>query len=384
MSNIAQLNRRSFMLAGATTALAASACQTAQTSRIDGWNEVERNAQWMVNERYAPGLSISVMKDGQVLYSKAFGLANIENPSSMKTTSVFKIASITKQMTAASLLLLQEDGKLNVQEPLSAYIPEFTRASDVTLYQLATHTSGLGSYNRLPTRDIDRLREYDDDEYLELMKRTDPMFVVEPGQDERYSNTGYALLGIVIGRVAGMHYSEFFQERLFDPLNLQHTMVNDQSKVIADRVAGYSPNAEQPTGFERAIYTSVSFPGPGGSVVSTTEDLCQWHSALIFGDLLQPKSLAQMLAPVELPEKTSHYGMGLLTKFPRPPFEGRYVASHGGRLFGFAADLWSFPDNGVTVATMFNSDGGDKADFGKRFDSVRDPATQIALGEYLS
>ena len=376
------INRRHF-LAGTTLAGASliTACQSIGTSS-DAFSVVDAAATAMVAEGYTPGMVVSVMRGGEYLYSRAFGQANLETRTVMTRQSVFKIASITKQMTAAAILLLQEDGKLSVSDPLSNFIPEFPRAAEMTLYQLATHTAGLGSFNRLPTRSVDRLRDYDDEAYLELMMRTDPLFVAEPGTEEHYSNTDYGLLGLVIGRVSGMSYPAFFKSRLFDPIGLEATQVDDASAVIKDRVSGYSPDAAAVGGYQRGGYTSVSYPGPSGGVISTAEELCRWHDALVFGKLLKPTSLAQMLAPVSLPNELSYYGMGVRSKFSRAPFKDRSVVAHGGRIFGFATDLWSFPEHGVTVATLLNSDGGDRNDFGKRFDSVRDPATQIALNEY--
>ncbi len=374
------LSRRNILI-GSSAMLAAAACQS-ELAIETSWSVVTDSVRKLIANKLSPGLSISVMKDGEFVYSKAFGLSNLENSSIMTTDSIFKIASITKQMVSAAVLLLQEAGKLSLEDSLSKYIPEFPRSNEFTLYQLATHTAGLGSFNRLESRETDRLREYDDDEYLDLMERTDPLFVNEPGVAERYSNTGYGLLGIVIGRVSGMHYSEFLKSRIFDVIGLSNTQVDNAYEVLPNRVMGYSPLSAAQSGFERGGYTSVSYPGPSGSVRSTSEDLCHWHKALVFGKFLKAESLAQMLASVKLPSETSYYGMGVQTKFHRDPFKDRNVVSHGGRIFGFAADLWSFPEKSVTVATLMNSDGGDNDDFGKRFDSVRDPATQIALGEY--
>lgn len=376
------ISRRETIVAGlaATASTALPACK-ANAVPQDQWDDIDSKANHLVKDGLTPGLCLAVIKDGALLYSKAFGFADLEHKAGMTPKSVFKIASITKQMTAAAILLLQEDGKLSVEDRLSKYIPEFPRAAEITLYQLATHTAGLGSFNRLPSRSTDRLQEYDDEAYLDLMMRTEPMFLAEPGQEEIYSNTDYGLLGILIGRVSGMHYSEFFQKRMFDPFGLSYTQVDNALEVIANRVSGYSPNANSEGGFDQGGYTSVTYPGPSGGVISTAEDLCLWHNQLIYGGLLKPNSLQQMLAPVVLPTETSYYGMGVLSKFTRDPFKGRDVVSHGGRIFGFATDLWTFPEKGVTVATLLNSDGGDRDDFGKGFDSVRDPATLLALGE---
>jgi len=376
------LHRRTFLTAAASVpVLDALSAGVAVSALASEWSAIRQAAQALVSERYTPGLSIAVMRDGEFLFSEAFGHANLETETPVSTASVFKIASVTKQMTSAAILLLQQDGALSLSDPLSKWIPEFPRSDEITLYQLATHTSGLGSFNRLASRQIDRLREYDDQEYLELMLRTEPMFVSEPGEAEVYSNTGYGLLGIVIGRSSGRHYSEFFADRLFAPIGLKHTRVDDLATVIPGRVDGYSPNRSTASGFERSTATSASYPGPAGAVVSTAQELCQWHHALVFGDLLTAESLRLMLAPVQLGSEYSYYGMGVNTRFTRAPFAGRNVVSHGGRLLGFASDLWSFPEKRVTVATLMNSDGGDRNDFGRRFDGLRDPATLQALDE---
>ena len=336
----------------------------------------------MIADRMSPGIAISVMREGEFLYSKGHGFLNLETRTPMTAQSVFRIASITKQMIAASLLRLQEQGLLSVQDLLSQYFPTFERADEITLYQLATHTAGLGNYARLPSRPMDQAIEYDDASFLELLTRTDPLFVAEPGAEENYSNTGYGLLGLVINQVAGTHYGQFLQSQFFDPLGLNDTRYDHQFEVVPNRVSGYSPWQIMASGFANADHVSSGYPGPSGAVRSTSEDLCRWHQALVFGDLLQPETYAQMTAPVPLPGGTSYYGMGVRTVFSREPFSGRNVISHGGRLSGFATDLWSFPDAGVTVSVLCNSDGGDQSEFGAAFDSVRDPATQIALGEF--
>lgn len=376
------LNRRHMLKGAAALAsiAALSGCEThAETS--DPWKRIDEAADKVISEKLTPGLSISVMRNGEFLYSKGHGQLNLETKTAMTSTSVFKVASITKQMIGALLLRLEDQRQLSLDDKLSKYLPDFPKADKISLYQLATHTAGLGDYARLPSRPMDQAVEYNDESFLALLMRTDPLFIAEPGTEENYSNTDYGLLGLVINQVTGRHFGQVLQSEFFDPLGLKATGYDHQFEVISGRVSGYSPWQQMPSGFAKGDYIASSYPGPSGAIRSTSEDLCRWHQALVFGDLLKPQSYKKLTAPVSLPNGPSYYGMGVLTVFPRDPFKGRSVVSHGGRISGFATDLWSFPEKKVTVATLFNSDGGDQQNFGKGFDAVRDPATQIALGE---
>ncbi len=351
------------------------------------WPSLDKLAQGMVTRKQSPGLALSVMHDGVLLYSKGFGLAHIENSTPATPQTGFRIASITKQFTAAAILLLAEDGKLSVGDPLSRFLPDFPRASEVTLKQLLSHTSGLGDYingQNMAILTEAQHRDYTSDEVLHYISSKTPLYRARPGAAWLYSNSGFALLGIVVERLSGMSFADFCAERLFKPAGLAMTQI-DRTCTVEAACNGYRPDYTAPTKFDVNTPVSPSFIGGAGAIRSTTEDLCRWHCALLNGKVLKKESLAAMLTPVMLndgapayehkgPEPLEYgFGMGL-----GAVGDIRY-ASHGGRVNGFTGHLRSFPAQKLTVAILYNSDGGGTPGFSAVQRALRTEASQLGL-----
>jgi D-alanyl-D-alanine carboxypeptidase len=361
------MSRRTVL--GATLGMAA-APTLARAAASSGWSAVDAAAAKLVADRVTPGLQIAVMKRGAAVYSKGFGVANLETGTKMAPSSVLRIGSVTKQFTAAALLRLQEQGKLSVDDKLSRFIPDFPRADDITLRQMLNHTSGLGNYTKTEKREIffQRSRtDYPPAALLEAMRGTNPMMIGEPGAQFAYSNTAYVLLGLVIETITGQPYQSCFKANLFEPAGLAHTAVDDAADIVAGRVSGYSPDEQAPSGFKNASFISMTYPGGAGALRSTAEEMCRWHRALFGGRVLQPASLQQMTTPARLangelpttpsgpppaPTKPVHYGMGV---FVENGARGRHI-SHGGGIQGFISHLGSYPEADIQVAFVFNAD----------------------------
>ena len=387
----ADLSRRG-SLALALGGLFAATARAAGAAEPAGWDAVDGLANRIIADRVTPGLSISVMRGGNLVYSSGFGLANIETATPVTPQSVFRVGSITKQFTGAALMLLQEDGKLSVDDKLSAHLPDFPRASEITLRQMLTHTSGLGNYTNNAPHDaawqsfrLDR----DPKALFQLMTGTDPLFTSEPGTHWAYSNTAFVLLGLVIEKVTGKPYAETFRQRLFEPAGLTNTAVDDAAEIVPHRATGYTLHGETEGLFDNASFISMTAPGAAGSIRATTDDLCRWHRALFAGKVVKPESLAEMIKPGrlktgELPPtpagappgtpKVIEYGFGLGTE----RMEGHTSIGHNGGINGFMSDIRTFPAEKVTTAILVNIDHG-KALF-PRAEALKTALARAGLG----
>ncbi|QQQ17945.1 beta-lactamase family protein [Brevundimonas vitis] len=359
------MNRRQalFGLAGLAAApLIGGARQVQDTG--DLWARIRAMGEAIIAEGLTPGLQISVRQGAEVVFQQGFGQANVETATPMTASSVLRIGSLTKQFTAATLLLLEAEGRLSLTDPLSRFLPDFPRAADLTLERMLDHTSGLGNYTDAASLNTflqagrpDRSMA----EMVEIMKASPGLQAFEPGTGWAYSNTAYVLLGAVIEKASERRYDVAMKERLFTPLGLNDTAVDDASQIVAQRGSGYTPTLA-PGVFQNASFISMSYPGAAGSMRSTTTDLCRWHQALLGGKVLSAAALARMLTPATLADGSLpmqggspiRYGLGLSIG----EAAGRSLISHSGGIQGFSAYLGSYPDNGLTVATIVNVDGG--------------------------
>jgi len=362
------LSRRT-SLAGLLAAAAAPAlAKPARAARTPSrWAEAEAKARRLVADKLVPGLQVCVRHKGVTVFSRGFGLADIETATPMTPASVCKIGSITKQFTAAGVLLLAQDGKLALNDSLAVHFPDFPNAQKLPLRRILSHTSGLKNY----TENIHFLQMSRTDrtpaELLQVMVDASATLAFEPGADWRYSNTGYVLLGLLIEKASGKPYGQFMRERLFAPLGLVHTAVDDMAEIVPNRAAGYDNDPKAPSGFRNTSFIAMSFPGGAGALRSTCEDLCAWHAALLGGKVLQPEMLQEMLTPATLNDgslpsvkdgqgvrQPVRYGYGLILN----PIDGRRSVAHDGGIQGFASHLETEPADRLTLATVMNTDGG--------------------------
>ncbi|THD81682.1 MAG: class A beta-lactamase-related serine hydrolase [Phenylobacterium sp.] len=365
------LSRRASM--AGLLALAAAAPSLSLAKPANRWAKVDAVARRMVAERLVPGVQVCVRKAGVTALSRGYGQADLETATPMTPATVCRIGSVSKQFTAAGILLLAQDGKLSLDDPLSRFIPDFPNAERLTIRRLLSHTTGLGNYTETtPPELVWQASRTDRDtaQMLEVMRATGAKLLFEPGTNYRYSNTGFVLLGVVIEKLAGESYRDFMQARLFTPLGLAHTAVDDAAEIVPNRAAGYTDDPKAPSGFDNASFTSMTYPGGAGALRSTCEDLCAWHVALLGGRALQPAMLQAMLTPITLndgapPMQTNRkgekapvrYGFGIGVG----PVDGHAAVSHGGSIQGFGSYLETLPAEHVTLAMIINTDGGAKA-----------------------
>jgi D-alanyl-D-alanine carboxypeptidase len=295
----------------------------------------------------AVGLSIAVARGDKVILSKGYGKADLEHGVPATDASVFRIASVTKQFTAAAIMRLVEQGKLALDDDLTKYVDFPTHGRTVTIRHLLTHTSGIKSYTEIPgffettTRDLPPERVLDPVRDLPLD--------FEPGTRFAYSNTGYHLLGMIIEKVSGVPYAKHMQDEFFTPLNLRRTRYDVASDVIPGRARGYGVINGVPT---NASYLSMTIPYSAGGLLSTAGDLVQWQLALNSGRVVSPDSYKQMATPATLSDGSSApYGFGLFIS----DVDGRPNLMHEGGIPGFNSILVHFTNEKLSIAVLSNS-----------------------------
>jgi CubicO group peptidase (beta-lactamase class C family) len=296
-----------------------------------------------------PGAAAIVSQHGKILYKGALGMANIELQVPLQTNSIFRLGSITKQFTAAAIMMLAEQGKLSVDDNIHKYVPDFpTENQVVTIANLLSHTSGIANYtevehvwkNLIPTETTL------DEMLIEFAKHPMPL---KTGEAMRYSNTGYVLLGKIIEVASKKSYADFIEQDIFAKLGMKNSHFGG-TQLIANRASGYS-RTEQ--GVVNADPINMMWPHAAGSLLSTVDDLNIWFTALRNGTLISKASYKQMVTPFVLNDKsTSDYGYGL-GMFKVNKYE---AIGHGGGIHGFVTNAFYLPEKDLFVAVLNNSD----------------------------
>jgi CubicO group peptidase (beta-lactamase class C family) len=302
------------------------------------------------------GLSLAVVRDGQIILDKSFGQIAL-NGAPANTRTPFAIGSVTKQFTCACILLLAEEGKLSVRDPVSMYFPNLTRAGDITLYDLMTHTSGYPDYYPLdfvdrrmqkPIAADDLIREY-------ATGRLD----FAPGTRWSYSNTGYTILGRVIEKVSGESFEQFLMRRIVKPIGMTHTVVAPDP-ANAGLARGHTSFALGPA--ESAAFEAHGWTNAAGAIYAPAGDLARWDIALMSGRVLKPDSFRLMTTPRQLASgKIMDYGCGLTIS----RHDNETVFTHGGAVSGFLAFNAFVPRLKSAVVVLANAEHVDPAALGR-------------------
>jgi len=288
--------------------------------------------------------SVLVARGPQVLLSKGYGFANLEWDIPNAPSTKFRLGSVTKQFTAASILLLEERGKLSTRDPVKKYLPDAPAAWDkVTIFHLLTHTSGIPSFTGFP--DYRKIEPFPATTAELVARFRDKPLEFEPGAKWNYSNSGYVLLTYLIEKITGGSYEKFVQENIFTPLAMRESGYDSNTAVIAHRASGYVPAKDA---FENAGFVHMSIPRGAGGLYSTTEDLFKWEQALFGGKLLKPASLEKMTTPFK---QDYAFGLGVHT------VGGHKVIDHNGGIEGFNTALAYYPEDKLTVVVLANVNG---------------------------
>jgi CubicO group peptidase (beta-lactamase class C family) len=313
-----------------------------------------------------PGATVIVSQRGAILFRKAYGLANIEMNMPLRPEMSLRTGSVTKQFTAAAIMLLIEQGRLSVSDEIGKYFPQYPeQARHVTIEHLLTHTSGIRNYTELAHFGAAMTKDVSVDEAIAFFSEVPMQF--QPGQRFSYSNSNYFLLGAIIEKVSGMRYSDFMQQQIFQPLQMRSTVVETSTSPVSS-VVGYTQGRK---GVARVNHYSMNWPFSAGALRTSVDDLVRWDSAITTGKLLGRVSWDSMAKDRPL-NGGSHtgYGYGWFIR----SLGGSHALEHGGDIGGFSADTWRFPKEELFVAVLTNNDSHEPA-----ADSIAEKIAKILL-----
>ncbi len=329
--------------------VSAEMAQDVQSSAVG--SELEQEISAFLTELYPddePGISVILAKGDEILYKNGHGMANLEHNISISPEMVFRLGSLTKQMTTASIMMLAEEGLLQVDDPITQYFSNYpTHGYTITLRHLMTHTSGIIDFlaiEEFPEIEKEDITAMD---VIDFFKNQPMNFA--PGEAYSYTNSGYVMLGAIIEQLTGQSYEDFVQERIFTPLGMDNTYHGSFKRIIPNRVTGY---AMGPNGYENSSYLSMTIPGAAGAIISTVDDLHTWNTALFAGDVVSMESLEEMTTPFILNNgELSNYGFGLAIQSLR----GQPMISHTGGINGFITYAAYLPESDMYVAVLGNT-----------------------------
>ena len=288
--------------------------------------------------------TVLVARNGAVIVDKAYGMANVEWEVPNTTATRFRLGSITKQFTAAAILLLEERGKLKVDDRVKLYLPDSPMAWDrINIFNLLTHTAGIPNFTASPDYNTIKLSARSADAAVAAFR--DRPLDFGPGEKMSYSNSGYLVLGAIIEKVSGQTYEKFVAENLFAPAGMTDSGYDSNSAIIKRRASGY---VRTPAGFANAGYLHMSIPHAAGALYSTTHDLFKWEQALFAGKIVSKASLDRMITPFK-----NDYALGLTSTL----VNGRRVIAHGGGIDGFNTHLAYYPETRTVVIVLSNVNG---------------------------
>ncbi|KIC01824.1 beta-lactamase [Flavobacterium sp. JRM] len=295
-----------------------------------------------------PGAVFMAVKNGKMIYRKAFGKANLEFDINMKPEFVFEIGSMTKQFTAVSILMLAEQGKLRLNDEITKFIPDYpTNGNRITIHHLLTHTSGIKDFTSMKgIKDIAR-RDLSPKELVDFFKN-EPIDLL-PGKQYKYCNSGYVLLGYIIETVSGQSYEEFITKNIFKKIGMENTYYANHEKIIKNRVSGYRDK----DGYINANYISFSIPYASGSIMSNVDDMLRWQNALNTNVLLNAAFTEKLFTNYQLDDGTKiDYGYG----WHLEKVKDKIVREHGGSIFGFKSMGVYEPTEQIYVIGLSNCD----------------------------
>lgn len=294
-----------------------------------------------------PGVSVAVQRDNKIIYQRGFGLADLEAKIKIEPKTNFRLASITKQFTALSIMLLENEGKLFFDDPIGKFFPDFPiNKSEITIKNILQHTSGILDYENyisdtltIPLKDQD---------VLEILLEQDSTYF-PPGTLHKYSNSGYAILALIIEKISGKSYAEFLDENIFTPLGMNNSIAFENGlSTISNRAFGY---ANSDSGFVFSDQSLTSAVLGDGGIYSSTTDLLKWNESIENSNLLKKEKLSLAFQKTQLPDgKVADYGFGWRLD-PYKNFERKY---HTGSTCGFSNIYMKLPEFNLTVIVLIN------------------------------
>jgi D-alanyl-D-alanine carboxypeptidase len=367
------LIRLVLLLAATATLLAQDALPPEMRATID------KAANEILAKTGAPSASVAVVKDGKIAYVHAYGNAKLDPPTPATPQMRYSIGSISKQFTASALLMLAEEGKLSLDDKVVRWLPDLTRANEVTIRELLSMTSGYQDFWPQDYVMPGMLEPVTPDAIAADWAKKPLDF--EPGSKWQYSNTNYVIAGMIFERVAGMPLYEFLQRRVFTPLQMTSVFNTDIGALPAGDAGRYLRFAAAP--LRPAPKEGKGWMFAAGELAMTAADLAKWDISMIDQTILKPASYRELQHEVELTSGVgTHYGLGVGVTM----VDGRRQISHGGEVSGFTARNEVYPDERAAVVVFTNLDAtGASTQIASRIAKAlfasTDPATQAALDE---
>ena len=319
-------------------------CNGASAAPRDIITQIDQIVSAEMSQQKIPGMAVAVLKDGEVVVAKGYGFANLEHEVPVTPHSIFQSGSVGKQFTAAAIVLLEEQGKLRLDDKIARYLPRTkARWGSITLRHLLTHTSGIPEYED----EIDNRRTYSERQLTELvglLSRRSP-----PGHKFEYSNSGYLLLGIIIRTVTGRFHADYIRENIFEPLGMKTARIASDAEILPNRVAGYRMSKGRILNQE---WVSPTFNQTAdGCFYLSLNDLLAWERGVRARSLLKPESWSQIFTPVVLKSGKSHpYGFA----WEITQKGGQTVHGHDGSFRGFEAILTRYIEEELTIIALAN------------------------------
>jgi D-alanyl-D-alanine carboxypeptidase len=320
--------------------------------------KIDRIAAGVMEQHGVPSASIAVLQHGKLVFTHAYGLAHISPDKPATPEMRYSIGSISKQFTAAAILILQEQGKLKLDDPVGQYVPGLTRGNEITIRHILSHTSGY--------------QDYWPEDYLmtPMMKPTTAQHILdtwakkpldfEPGAQWQYSNTNYVIAGMIVEKVSGQKLMDFLAEHIFHPLGMKSVYDTDQDKLTSTDATAYIRAALGP--LRPAPKEGRNWMFAAGELAMTPHDLALWNQSLIAQSILKPESYKEMFTSIKLKNgQDTHYGLGIFVR----QYDGHRLLEHSGEVTGFVSESMVLPDDGASVIVLTNHMAGGAAEIGE-------------------
>jgi D-alanyl-D-alanine carboxypeptidase len=339
----------SFSLVAALIVAVAAHAQTVDTIDPALKSRIDRIAAQVLEQTGVPSASVAVVKGGKLVYTHAYGQARLEPPTPATPDMRYSIGSISKQFTAAAILILQEQGKVSLDDAVGKYLPGLTRGDEVTIRQILSHTSGYQDYWPEDYVMTPMLKAETAQQILDTWAKKPLDF--EPGTQWQYSNTNFVIAGAIVEKVSGQKVMDFLGEHIFHPLGMKSVWNSDEAKLTQADATAYYRHALGP--LRVAPKEGRGWMFAAGELAMTAHDLALWNESLIAQSVLKPESYKQMFSEIKLKDgKGTHYGLGVEV-IDR---NGHRSIEHGGEVSGFVSDNMVLIDDGAAVSVLTNQD----------------------------
>lgn len=314
--------------------------------------QVDAIAQQVLRQTGVPSASVGIVQNGQIAYLKAYGDARLDPPVAATPQMRYSVGSISKQFTATAILILQQQGKLSLDDPISKWLPGLTRANEVTLRQVLSHTSGYQDYYPQDYSALPMQKPTTADGILNEWAKKPLDF--DPGTQWQYSNTNYTIAGKIVEIVSGMPLMTFLQQNIFTPLNMRDVANFDTHPLGKTDAEGYIRNALGP--LRPAPQDGPGWMFAAGELAMPVHDLLLWDISMMNQSLLQPAAYQQMFTEVKLKSGDgTHYGLGVQLSTA----DGHLAIEHGGEVSGFTSQNTVLPEDKLAIAVFVNQEASD-------------------------